>query len=158
MPGGRNYHRCPECSGSGLCEQCYGSGINVHLNEPAPTCRTCHGVRYCQSCHGNGLLPKSGNPGDAPIGLRLLFSAIPVFILYRVVIAQEPVHLGRGGPIMPRTAGWLSVIGICGLFLYAVWKGAKLSDFHFRKDCAISLLGDPDTPLNRRGPSDPSPP
>jgi len=60
-------------------------------------------------------------------------------MLYKVVVAQEPVHFGRGDPIMPRLAGWLSVIGVCAPFLYLVWQEVKLTDFHFRKDRRISL-------------------
>ena len=75
-----------------------------------------------------------------PVGLRVIFSAIPVFMLYKIVIANEPVHLGRGGPIMPRAEGWLSVIAICVPFLYMVWKDVKRSDFDFRKDRLPSIL------------------
>jgi hypothetical protein len=90
-----------------------------------------------------------------PIGLRFFLSAIPLFMLYKVVIAQEPVHAGRGGPIMPRLAGWLSVIGVCAPFLYLVWQGVKLTDFHFRRDRRISLFGNPDASTHRRNSSDP---
>jgi hypothetical protein len=153
MPGGRNY-RCTDCRGSGRCEQCYGSGANLHLNEPDPTCASCHGMRICQTCEGNRVLPKSSDFGDAPLGLRLFFSAIPAFMLYKVLIAQEPVHFGRGGPIMPKPAGWLSFIGVCGPFLYVVWKGTRLSDFHFKKERRISLFGESDAPPGPRRPSD----
>ena len=71
-------------------------------------------------------------------------------MLYKVVIAQEPVHLGHGGPIMPRTAASLSVISICGPFLYLIRKEAKLSDFYFRKDRRITLFGASKTPQDGR--------
>jgi len=56
---------------------------------------------------------------------------------------------------MPRLAGWLSVIGVCVPFLYLVWQGVKLTDFHFRKDRRISLFGNPDASTHRRNSSDP---
>ena len=153
MPGGRKTYPCPDCKGSGQCENCYGSGTNLHFNDSDPTCRTCRGVRYCQTCAGNGFLRKSGRL-DMPIGLRVIFSAFPVFMLYKVVIANAPVHFGRGGPIMPKAEGWLSVICVCLPILYMVWKDAKLSDFDFRRHRRISLFGNPDRPPDMSGYSD----
>ena len=139
MTGGRKTYRCPDCKGCGQCENCYGSGTNLHFNDSDPTCRTCRGVRYCQTCAGNGFLRKLGRL-DIPVGLRVTFSAIPLFMLYKVVVANEPVHLGRGGPIMSKADGWLSVICVCLPLLYLAWKGVKLSDFDFRRDRRSSIL------------------
>src|SRR5215471_840591 len=36
MPG---RSRCDECHGTGKCEECSSSGVNVRLNQEAPTCR-----------------------------------------------------------------------------------------------------------------------
>jgi hypothetical protein len=84
----------------------------------------------------------------------VIFSAIPVFMLYKIVIANEPVHLGRGGPIMPKAEGWLSVIAICVPFLYMVWKGVKRSDFDFRRDRLPSILDHSITSPERQPSSD----
>ena len=48
-------------------------------------------------------------------------SAIPVWLLYAVWIAGEPVHRGKGGPLMPIWEGrfWFT-IGAVPL-LYKIW-------------------------------------
>jgi hypothetical protein len=49
-----NTHVCPACSGNGRCAACYGSGTNIHLNEPTPECRACGGSGSCLRCKGTG--------------------------------------------------------------------------------------------------------
>ena len=35
-------------------QECFGSGINVHLNQDEPKCRNCSGTGACSTCEGTG--------------------------------------------------------------------------------------------------------
>lgn len=69
MPGGRRpYIACEECKdavefmtlkGTGKCVECFGSGVNVHINHDDPQCRNCKGTGLCPACNGKGQLPNS---------------------------------------------------------------------------------------------------
>ncbi|HLI62496.1 MAG TPA: hypothetical protein VKV05_03795 [Terriglobales bacterium] len=50
--------RCLECGGDGKCPECFGSGVNVHLDEDEPKCRRCGGSGQCPWCHGTGRQPE----------------------------------------------------------------------------------------------------
>jgi hypothetical protein len=146
MPGRRN--RCPDCCGSGRCTECFGSAVNVHLNEPEQQmCRGCQGTGRCGSCEGTGMWRGERLLIEIPLGLRCLFSAFPAFPLYKVLIEVEQVSVHSGGafgqhvgPVLPKPVGWLSTIGICGGFLFALWKDVKREDFSFGKSSSLPLL------------------
>ena len=143
MPGGGKTSRCPDCSGSGLCEECYGTGVNLHINEAYPQCRARHATAQCVRCGGTGLLKRTTTL-DVHIGFRLALSVIPVFILYKF-LTERPVHFGRGGPIWP-TVEWLSTFGVCGGVLYQFWKDVKRDDFKLRRNHKMtSLFGGSET-------------
>lgn len=46
--------KCLDCGGDGKCRECFGSGVNVHLDEDEPKCRTCRGTGVCPTCKGTG--------------------------------------------------------------------------------------------------------
>ena len=138
--------RCSECRGSGKCEECHGTGVNLHLNVAERRCRACNGSCLCASCTGSGERPFE--LFDAPISLRLLLSAIPVFLLYEILVAQEPVHWGEGGPIVPSAVAWLIVIGICVPTLRWIWKGIRLDDFKLHKNRGRTSLSESPTALS----------
>ena len=52
-------NKCDTCHGEGKCPECFGSGVNVHLDEDEPKCRKCSGTGKCQVCEGTGKLPRS---------------------------------------------------------------------------------------------------
>ena len=141
MPG-RRRPRCSDCHGSGRCLECEGTGVNLHLNQPEPNCRGCHGTGKCSSCLGTGLPTPTGEAPRMPIGLRAVLSVMPCLILYKVVLAGEPVHFGRGGPIVPRVVAALVTVGIGLPLLCSLWKGVKRDDFRFPdRDERTSLFG-----------------
>jgi hypothetical protein len=76
-------------------------------------------------------------------------------MLYKVLIAHEPVHDGQGGPILPAPFGQLSVIIACVPLLILLWIGVKREDFAFRKRGRILLFSEvmkddqPDAPSSR---------
>ena len=125
----RKSNRCSDCNGSGRCEGCYGAGVNLHFNEAEPLCRACKGTSRCTRCVGTGSVAVPPFVAlDAPIAVRVVLSAIPAFLLYKTLFAQEPVHFGRGGPILPKAVGWLSMIAVAGPVLYQIWKDVKHDD------------------------------
>ena len=129
MRGNRNI--CPNCRGSQRCLACYGSGQNVHLNEPEPQCRACGGNGLCPACKGTGKLDEMSlreARKQFPIGLRIVFSVIPLILLYPV-LKGDPVHWGKGGPIMPKWLGLLTGIPIPIFILGALWYGVTLAEF-----------------------------
>jgi hypothetical protein len=143
MPGASN--RCLECHGSGNCTECFASGVNVHLNASEPQCTACNGTGRCGTCNGTGLLRREKSWIEMPLGLRCLLSAIPIFILYKVLIDQAPVHwggaFGRGGdPALPKLVGWVSVVGVCGPVLFALWRDVQRDDFVFGKSGLLPSL------------------
>jgi hypothetical protein len=139
MPPRNN--RCSACHGSGSCDDCHGTGVNVHLHEAEPRCQACLGSgHHCSECAGTGLL-RAADLHDMPILLRFLFSAIPTLILWKVLIAREPVHWGRGGLVLPTAVGQLSCLAIGGAVLYSIWKGVKRSDFSIRRNSGRISLG-----------------
>jgi hypothetical protein len=159
MPPRNN--RCSACRGSGACQQCHGAGVNVHFNDAEPRCRACLGTGNCSECAGTGSFKRTTIADlDIPVALRIALSVIPAFILSRILIAHEPTHLGRGGPILPNIVDQLICMGTCGLVLYGIWKGAKLADFKRRENSGtISLFGrietqSPSKPLERTNPPD----
>jgi len=132
MRGNRNI--CPTCRGGLKCVVCYGSGQNVHLNDPEPECRACKGTGVCPTCNGTGQLDEMSRREalkQLPIGLRIVISVIPLILLYGIL--KGPVHWGKGGPIMPKWLGLTTAI-IPILFLGTLWSGvtlAKLRQFCF---------------------------
>lgn len=93
MPGTRN--RCVDCHGSGRCSQCFGSGVNVHLNEVEPRCRPCYGTGLCDACDGTGRLSGEKLVMEMPLGLRCLISVFPVFMLLHGLYRPGAGALGR---------------------------------------------------------------
>ena len=150
-------NNCLECHGSGQCQACHGTGVNLHLNEPVPHCRTCGGSGRCATCGGDGLRKVvPARPHDLPLGLRVALSAIPCVILWAVFIAQAPVHLGRGGPILPKPVGWAVIAGLFGSSLYTIWKGVSREDLCFWKNSGIpSLFGSSPPPGTSSSDDDP---
>lgn len=128
MPGTRN--RCVDCHGSGRCSQCFGSGVNVHLNEVEPRCRPCYGTGLCDACDGTGRLSGEKLVMEMPLGLRCLISVFPVFMLYTVFIDRALVHWG----------GAFGAVGFCGIFLFRVWKNVKREDFTFVKSSQLPSI------------------
>jgi hypothetical protein len=51
MPGKRV---CSTCEGSGKCPDCFGTGVNIHVNQDEPMCRICSGSGKCPGCEGTG--------------------------------------------------------------------------------------------------------
>jgi DnaJ-class molecular chaperone len=49
---------CTKCHGSGKCPECFGSGVNVHLNQDEPNNTKCSGSGVCPECGGTGLFEK----------------------------------------------------------------------------------------------------
>jgi DnaJ-class molecular chaperone len=45
---------CSDCNGDGKCRECFGSGVNVHVNEEEAKCRHCSGTGVCPVCKGSG--------------------------------------------------------------------------------------------------------
>jgi hypothetical protein len=62
------------------------------------------------------------------IGLRFLASFIPAFILFRVLIMGDPMHLGKGGPIAPRWFAILFTSIFFGFWFKSFWADVTLSD------------------------------
>ena len=145
--------RCLDCGGSGRCEDCHCTGVNLRLNDSEPRCRSCEGTGRCARCGGTGL-PEPGSAddlsellADTPVWVRLVLSVIPGFLLYQTLIERAPVHWGRGGPVIPTVFGQLIAVGICAPILYTVWKSLKLANFKYRKRPAtMSLFGNPKEP------------
>jgi hypothetical protein len=52
-------NKCDTCGGDGKCPECFGSGVNIHLDEDEPKCRKCAGTGKCPVCEGTGKLPRS---------------------------------------------------------------------------------------------------
>lgn len=52
-----------KCGGTGECAECYGSGVNVHLNSEDNECPSCHGTRKCveRAATGRGAARPSRN-------------------------------------------------------------------------------------------------
>ena len=51
-------NKCDTCHGDGKCPECFGSGVNVHLDEDEPKCRKCGGSGQCPLCQGTGRMPR----------------------------------------------------------------------------------------------------
>ena len=47
-------NKCDTCHGDGKCPECFGSGVNAHLDEDEPKCRKCAGSGKCPVCEGTG--------------------------------------------------------------------------------------------------------
>ncbi len=62
-----NRYGCTKCGGTGECAECFGSGVNVHLNSEENECRSCHGKRKCVDCAGTGR--RDGVPDITELGL-----------------------------------------------------------------------------------------
>ena len=100
-------YKCGGCDlhGSGKCGACFGTGQNAHLNSADPHCSQCSGTGVCRICQGSGRAQATStydNPWPMPIGLRLTVSIMPTFIMLMIVVMGRPLHLGCSGPVMPR--------------------------------------------------------
>ena len=42
--------RCMNCSGTGECPYCYGSGINMAIGAEEFRCPACQGTGWCANC------------------------------------------------------------------------------------------------------------
>ena len=47
-------YACYVCGGDGKCKECFGSGVNTHLNSDQPRCPNCGGTGTCPQCGGTG--------------------------------------------------------------------------------------------------------
>lgn len=149
-------NKCGACDprGSGKCGACFGTGQNTHLNSPDPICSQCSGTGVCQICHGSGKAQADSTydkPWPMPIGLRLAVSIIPIIIMFGPVVMGSPVHWGRGGPVLPRWLGVVIVSTICGYILKVLWTGVTLADmrefyFNLRHPTFRQSLFDKDKP------------
>jgi hypothetical protein len=83
---------------------------------------------------------------DIPVPLRLVFSIIPSYVLYRILrllpaTAARPSHV-RG--LMHGRLLEVLIIGaaIACLTLYQIWRSVSLSDFKLKRDTEVESLFD----------------
>src|SRR5260370_9604735 len=61
---------------------------------------------------------------ELPFGFRVILSAFMAFMFYSVVIAGQPLHVGRNGPIMPNWQGIGFTVVFATAFLKGLWTDA----------------------------------
>ncbi len=74
------HNTCPECNGSGECQECGGTGLALDWDLK---CDTCHGTGECQKCGGDG---KVGQFMDDE-GIEDILSFIVVIVLIVFIVA-----------------------------------------------------------------------
>jgi hypothetical protein len=152
MPGGSRRNVCTNCRGGLRCIDCYGSGQNIHLNDPDPLCRTCRGSGVCPICNGTGKLDEVSireAQKQFPIGLRLIISVFSLLVL-SIVLTGANVRRGKGGPMVPKSFGILFAATVC-VFCLRVWSGVTWRDlrqfyFDIRNPSHRQSLFDNDSP------------
>ena len=85
---GRPLVACPDCSGYGVCMQCYGTD---------PACSACNGTNVCATCGGTGEVPAASNFYSTAFALLPPVIAIALALITKEVYSSLFIGILVGG-------------------------------------------------------------
>lgn len=86
--GNRPMVECPDCSGYGICMQCYGTD---------PACSACDGTNVCATCGGTGEVPAASNFYSTAFALLPPVIAIALALITKEVYSSLFIGILVGG-------------------------------------------------------------
>ena len=79
---------CPDCSGYGVCMECYGTD---------PACSACEGTNVCATCGGEGVVPAASNFYSTAFALLPPVIAIALALITKEVYSSLFIGILVGG-------------------------------------------------------------
>ena len=86
--GNRPMVECPDCSGYGICMECYGTD---------PACSACEGTNVCATCGGTGEVPAASNFYSTAFALLPPVIAIALALITKEVYSSLFIGILVGG-------------------------------------------------------------
>ena len=91
---------CTFCEGSGKCGECFGTGINPHLNDASPKCPRCDATGVCPHCEGTGKTPM-WRPSQSGSRLKYIFMWAAGLFVFSVLGGFTFVKYARAAALIP---------------------------------------------------------